>query len=312
MNSGASARVDIRNDRLVVSDRLRISFQRTLRVPDDGQAYPLPPGLGVFPIVSTRAHEGRVPHEWQGTNSFLIPMYQREALWIGFENDWPPLAVRIATGTISVVSGRPVGDRLSGNPQDYVVCPEQIWLDGINVAPGKVRQFVAMPLGEGYTVESAVTGAEQYGGIQIDVWAPKPGVVLERPRPRPAPSASRRPMGLGAGGQITQKIYPDPHGVGVWDDRALGQAVVHIVNSAMYREITGSDPPPTPIDAATYTTSGLPWFELYEEHQADVAAPDALATAKTIAERDRELGVDEQDASVEISGSQVKKLSRPS
>ena len=28
----------------------RISFQRTLRIPDDGRDYPLPPGLGCFPL----------------------------------------------------------------------------------------------------------------------------------------------------------------------------------------------------------------------------------------------------------------------
>ena len=27
-----------------------VSFQRTLRIPDDGIVYPLPPGLGEFPI----------------------------------------------------------------------------------------------------------------------------------------------------------------------------------------------------------------------------------------------------------------------
>ena len=28
----------------------RISFQRTLRIPDDNRAYSLPPGLGRFPL----------------------------------------------------------------------------------------------------------------------------------------------------------------------------------------------------------------------------------------------------------------------
>jgi hypothetical protein len=29
---------------------LRIQFQRTLRIPDDDREYPLPPGLGRFPM----------------------------------------------------------------------------------------------------------------------------------------------------------------------------------------------------------------------------------------------------------------------
>lgn len=306
-------RVDVRDDRLVVGERLRISFQRTLRIPDDGRSYRLPPGLGVFPIVAANEYEDGMPEQWRRENSFLIPMYQREALWIGFDNDWPPVAVRVAVGNISAVSGRAVGDHLCADPQDYVVCPEQIWLDGINVGPGTVRQFVAMPLGEGYTVESAVSGSEQHGGIQIAVWGPRPGLVLERPRRRAGPAPSRRPasvtMGMGAGGQITQKIYPDPHGVDAWDDQVVGKAVVHIVNSSVYREMTGADPPPTPVDASTYTAHGLPWFELYEEHQADVPAPGALSSAKTIAQRDRELGLAQDDVRLDISDSQVKKLS---
>jgi hypothetical protein len=35
-----------------------------------------------------------------------------------------------------------------------VVCPDQPWLDGINAGDGYIRQFVAMPLGMGYTAKS--------------------------------------------------------------------------------------------------------------------------------------------------------------
>ena len=37
--------------------------------------------------------------------------------------------------------------------QNYCALPKQLWLDGINCGDGYVRQFVAMPLGKGYTVE---------------------------------------------------------------------------------------------------------------------------------------------------------------
>ena len=37
--------------------------------------------------------------------------------------------------------------------QNYCVLPKQPWLDGINYGDGYIRQFVAMPLGKGYTVE---------------------------------------------------------------------------------------------------------------------------------------------------------------
>ena len=42
---------------------------------------------------------------------------------------------------------------IDANRQNYVSLPKQLWLDGINCGDGYVRQFVAMPLGKGYTVE---------------------------------------------------------------------------------------------------------------------------------------------------------------
>jgi len=44
-----------------------ISFQRTLRIPDDDKTWPLPPGLGRFPIV----HVDDLPRIYQraGTNT---------------------------------------------------------------------------------------------------------------------------------------------------------------------------------------------------------------------------------------------------
>ena len=51
--------------------------------------------------------------------------------------------------------------------QDYVVTPKQSWLDGIASHDGRVRQFVAMSLGSGYSVEAQVTGKELVGGLQF-------------------------------------------------------------------------------------------------------------------------------------------------
>ena len=42
--------VAIEKHAVQIGPRFAISFQRTLRIPDDNRTYPLPPGLGVFPI----------------------------------------------------------------------------------------------------------------------------------------------------------------------------------------------------------------------------------------------------------------------
>ena len=40
---------------------------------------------------------------------------------------------------------------------------------------------------------------------------------------------------------------------------------VQILNASLFRAVTGTAPPPSPISAATYAQLGLPFFELMED-----------------------------------------------
>lgn len=308
--------------RLWIGERFWISFQRTLRIPDDGRSYPLPPGLGGMPVQSVEPHADRLPAGWRAEGGYFIPMYQREALWLGFGGaEWKPNAVQVMVGRINAISGQPWTEELQATPQNYVVCPDQPWLDGINAGEGFIRQFVAMPLGSNYTVEGQVTGSETSGGIQIIVYEPKPGIFPDEP---PAPEVSLDPtmlmapqgfteppmeMGLAAGGKIKQKIYPDPYGIDTWDQDSRETVFVHLVNSGQYKAITNEEPPPTPIDAKTYTEYGLPWFDLYDEAKGDVSASEKLAQVKSVTERDAEINSTERDeTSIDVPESQITKL----
>jgi hypothetical protein len=317
------ANLEISQDRLRLGERFTVSFQRTLRIPDDGRTYPLPPGLGRFPIYRVADFADRVPPEWHERGGVFIPMYQREALWLGFQAAaWKPNAVQVAVGRINAISGAPDEARLHAEPQDYVVCPEQLWLDGIHIGPGAIRQFVAMPLGLGYTVEASLTGTEQFGGMQITVFEPQPGKFPEAPPVQlpsgPARLASLRPrgsaaqtMGLGAGGVMQQKIYPDPYGVATWDQDNYQRVFVHILNSTQFFAITGIAPPPTLINAQVYTDHGLPWFALYDEGAGDVPVSERLTQVKTVTERDAERGEPDQgEAPLDISEAQIRTVRR--
>ncbi len=66
--------------------RLTIDFQRTLRIPDDGTDYPLPPGLGSFPLAHVDDHADRVPATWLTHGGVMLPMYQSEAMWLSFSS----------------------------------------------------------------------------------------------------------------------------------------------------------------------------------------------------------------------------------
>ena len=123
--------------------------------------------------------------------------------------------------------------------------------------------------------------------------------------------ASTPRMGLGAGGVMQQKIYPDPHGLEAWDPHPCGEFPVHILRSDRFREIVGHDPPPTPVDAAAYTRHGLPWFRLYDEDAGDIPKAASLSEARTVRERGGELGIPEDDTPLDITGEQVTPLKDP-
>lgn len=301
--------------RVQIGQRFAVSFQRTLRIPDDGHTYPLPPGLGTFPIFRVQDYWHQVPELWRQQGGGFIPLHQREALWLGFSAAaWKPNVVKIAVGGVNAITGEPDDDILR-DPQNYIVCPPQPWLDGIHTQRDAVRQFVAMPLGAGYTIEAAVTGAEKLGGIQITVFEPESGRFPDQPPEEPdlrltrsAKPAGLGQMGLGAGGAIQQKIYPDPYGIETWDQSNHGRTVIHLVNSAQFQTITEIPLPPTPIDAKTYTDYGLPWFDLYDETQDSLPSNELLSEVRTIAETQAERGEVIEDESFEISESQIEKL----
>jgi hypothetical protein len=314
--------VHIENDIIYIGKSFQVVLQRTLRIPDDGKTYPLPPGMGRFPICRVEDYQDRVPDSWTEHGGVFIPMYQREALWLRFGSDcWPPRAVKVAVGKVNAITGKPWDQQLHADPQDYLVCPTQPWLDGINAGEGYIRQFVAMPLGMGYTVEAQVTGKEEFGGIQLMVFDPKPGKFPEHPPwllPDGSPrifsrsTSSRAEMGLAAGGKMKQKIYPDPHGIDSWDQDTFGRLYVHIVNSMAFREITGLEPPPTPVSAKTYTIWELPWYDLYDEDQGDLEASDTLKELKSVKETDLEKGLQPQqdDDSIDVPDEQIRKLGK--
>nr|WP_235215905.1 hypothetical protein [Mycobacterium kyorinense] len=128
-----------------------VSFQRTLRIPESG-LHPLPPGLGRFPLRRVEDYPDTAPAEWLARGGIMLPIYQREAVWLSFDAD-EPAALQVGIGKVCAVSGNKWSEYLTRDPQNYVALPEQPWLDGINAGDGYIRQFVAVPLGCGATVE---------------------------------------------------------------------------------------------------------------------------------------------------------------
>ena len=315
------------DDQICIGPHFKLNLQRTLRIPDDGQEYPLPPGLGRFPIESVADHADRVPDQWLEAGGFFVPIHSREALWLSFEvSHWRACALKVGAGRINAISGDAWSPDLVESPaaQDYVVCPDQPWLDGFNSGDGFISQFVAVPLGLGYTAEEQISGDAKVGGIQVRVYEPKPGRFPDAPPEgmdgdldlvvhacMDAVCDSAPPsLGLGSGGRMRQEVYPDHYGIDTWDVDCAGEVFIHLADPATYREVTGREAPPSPVTAETYTRFGFPWFELPGAGANDVAPSSALAGLKTIHQIDQAKGAagDGTDDSVSIPNDQIQKL----
>ncbi len=246
-----------------IGSNFSVSFQRTLRVPDDGKTYRFPPGFGDFPICRVEDYLGSVPESWKEPGAMFIPVYQREAVWLNFDGAyWKPNAVKVALGDTSAITGRSLRHGLESEAQDYVVCPDQAWLDGISGSDGFTRQFVSGRLDE---------GPEEACCVRLIVHEPMEGRFPERP-PREQFGAimacclaAARETGSPAIGRMRQMIRADDHGADSWDADNYGEVTVRLVTTVTYREITGSPLPPTPVSARIYEEYGLPWLAAYEE-----------------------------------------------
>ena len=267
-------------------------------------------------------------------------------MWLSFQNTkaWKPMALKVAVGMVNAVSGEPWSQALGEGGQDYLVCPPQPWLDGIKSGDGVIRQFVAMPLGMGYTVEGQLTGEERFGGVQLVAFDAKPGLFSEPPLPtvgsilgdadfagvadgaalaplsarafgtkamlgsrRQGMAAAGAEMGLGAGGRMEEKVYPDPHGPQTWDAERYGRVYVHIVNSLLFEEITGRRPPASPVSTQTYSEHGYPWFQLYDEQLGDLETSELLEGVQSVKELDaaHEFAPQQDDSTVEVPDGNV-------
>lgn len=283
----------------------RVGFQRTLRIPDDNREYPLPPGLGRFPLEHVEDHSSRLPAAWSEHGGVLLPMYQSEALWINFSGGIGsrrggsyPFAVKIAAGKVNAVTGDTWANGLVKDPQDYLVVPDQPWLDGFCVQKGLIRQFVAMPLGQGYTAEEQLSGGAEQGGIQIIVYP------MKRDRYEEMLQRSTRvfgeihmekchldsAMGLAPGGLMRQEIYEDEYGYDAWDMSQSSRCFVHILNSTQWAIATGKPVPGQPPSAGDYTKAGLPWFDYYDDKLNALSGAKKLAGMDSVAAKGVKLG----------------------
>ena len=69
--------VKLKHDRIIINDDLRISFRRTVRVPDNEQISHLPPDLGAFPLKQVDDYMTTIGAEMAAKGGVFFPMYRK-------------------------------------------------------------------------------------------------------------------------------------------------------------------------------------------------------------------------------------------
>jgi hypothetical protein len=270
--------------------RLRIEFQRTLRIPDSERELPFLPGLGRFPIfpVGELVAQGRAP--WLDSVEAMLPMYQSEAMWLSFQPSYSvvhatfyPFAVKILAGRRDALTGRSWSNALHRNPQDYLVLREQSWLAGYSSGQGTAHQFVAVPFGNQQGNQKSAARTDYTGRLEIEVY-PLRRSVFERHFAvnrwaSLLDSASVRPLPHTDGEPESHAIASDSFDHRDWDREAKLGYSLHLANSLQWCAMTGSPPPSAPLSArmaaATAESAGnapastyLPWRRLRHDPEA--------------------------------------------
>ena len=288
---------------------IEITLYRTVRVADGQAASNLPPNLGTMRTYNVKDYKDKCPESWEEDGVF-VALHETEAMWMGFYST-KPVAMLIGAGGINAINGGKLGTKLETD--NYIVVPPQPWLDGWKGEDGTVCQFVSTAYkgGEGLTVGEQLIGAEsKTGGIGIAVFESKEplsaknkpvetwgssaygstltmsmsgicasGLHLNSSAQTSMRSMARSfdEMGVGKGGKIKQKIYPDPHGLEVWKDKPVAMSVIYLVNAETAEEITG-EKVDKPVISEAYDGK---WFGLKDADEPDVPGSSKFVGLKS-------------------------------
>lgn len=243
--------IEVTRDEIHFGASLTVRFLRSRPTTESRKGDELAVDTESYPIYRLDELSGQTPALSDGV---LIPLHTHEALQIGFSGRWwKPNAVIVGVGDHNIISGRPWDGGLSADPQNYLVCPEQERLDGLDLRECLERQASAT---EGsYLAETPPDERRWCARLRLVVYEPRPGLFPDRrPRTR-CPGCFEAGHGISleghhsaSSGQQPRRIGPDPHGIAAWDLENHGFIDVYLVEQTRFRILTGIHPPSIPAD----------------------------------------------------------------
>lgn len=156
-----------------------VILKKTSKIDVNENSHYLPPDLGN--ISEFKVADYNCPKEWSKDGVF-VPVTENQPLWFDFRGN-EECAVLCSVQRINPVTGEAsdLEKGLTKNPkQNYLVLPEQRWLDGYS-KDGIVYQFVVTKAGEGLAVNECLlpTYMQDSHALGFAFYRPK------NPKPKP-------------------------------------------------------------------------------------------------------------------------------
>ena len=321
--------VTIHADRVQIGRHFSVSFERTLRIPDDGRDYPLPPSLGQFPVRRVADYADRVP-------GGVARARRRVPAHVPARGDVAELPRRAlaaergqgrrrqgqrALGRARTTSGSSGDARgLRGRARRSRGWTASTPATASSASSWRCRSAWATPSRARSPARSATAGCRSSASTRSPAASPtsrrraparaaraSPSAARSRRRPwrprRRAPRwASRRAAGC-ASTSIPTRTASTP---GTRPTTAASSCTSSTASCGARSRASRSRR--RPVDARAYTNAGLPWFELYDDQLGDIPASDVLANVKSVAQKDAQHGFTGQQDDTPLQTPNVKPL----
>lgn len=234
-----------------IAGALLVSLQRTRQLTESATSI-RPLSYGALPIAM-------VPGD-PGPDRILVPVGQSEAFWLGMRaiDSAAPVALRVAVVEpvlVDAVTGRRWVDTLADSPQNYVVCPPQRGLDGVQQQALRAKQFARMPESDHALACHRLKLIAFPSGRRLS--------QRELPHVAPSPlhgaSVGGGHDGLAGAMGVFQEILPDPfRDATPWSNERCCEFTVEVVSPEEYSAVTGEGLLPHLDTLSTYGGWRLP------------------------------------------------------
>jgi hypothetical protein len=142
--------------------QLTVKFQHPPRPPDNAKIYVFSAGLEELPLCPATDFPGTLPASWLKQTAFLMPMNPSDAFLIRFTANYP-FALKVTVGNLDALTREASLFGLQKEPRNYLV------VSGESTANGITERSFVLPLDAGCAVNEQFFADQKIGRIDLQI-----------------------------------------------------------------------------------------------------------------------------------------------